>query len=96
MRAGAELALFDVLGERWALRVLWALRGDPLTYRGIAEQVPGLSTSVLTKRVRELRAVGLVEHVSGAGYTLTRQGRGVLTHMTGLAEWARRAGFRAR
>lgn len=94
MRAGAELALFDVLGERWALRVLWALRGQALTYRGIAEHVPGLSTSVLTKRIRELRAAGLVEHVSGTGYTLTKQGRSVLTHLTGLAEWARRSGFR--
>lgn len=94
-RTGAELALFDVLGQRWTLRVLWELRADPLTYRGIAEHVPGLSTALLTKRLRELRAAGLVEHVSGAGYTLTKQGHGLLTHLTDLAEWARRSRFRA-
>ncbi|MQA82933.1 MAG: helix-turn-helix domain-containing protein [Streptosporangiales bacterium] len=92
-RIGAELVLFDVLGARWALRVLWELGGDPLTYRGIAERVPGLSTSVLTRRIRELRAAGLIEHESGAGYRLTKQGQGVLTYLTGLAEWAQRARF---
>lgn len=86
---GAELALFDVLGERWALRVLWELRTEPLTYRAIAGRVQGLSTSVLTKRLRELRAARLVEHVTGVGYRLTARGRGLLKHLEAVAAWAR-------
>lgn len=93
MHPGAEAALFDVLGERWTLRVLWELRDDPLTYRGIAERVPGLSTSVLTRRIRELRAAGLVENEQGTGYHLTHRGKEVLAHLAGLAEWARRVRF---
>ncbi|MQA04287.1 MAG: transcriptional regulator [Streptosporangiales bacterium] len=89
------LALFDVLGQRWALRVLWELRDDPLTYRAIANRIPGLSTSVLTTRLRELRAASLVEHEARSGYRLSPDGRSLLNQLTALAEWARQANFTA-
>lgn len=88
-----ELALFDLLGQRWALRVLWELRSDPLTYRAIAARIPGMSTSVLTTRLRELRAASLVEHEARTGYRLSPQGRDLLPHLTALSEWARRTDF---
>lgn len=88
-----ELALFDVLGQRWTLRVLWELRDGPLTYRAIAARISGLSTSVLTTRLRELRAASLVEHEARYGYQLSQQGRSLLPHLTALTEWARREGF---
>lgn len=88
-----ELVLFDVLGQRWTLRVLWELRDDPLTYRTIAARIPGLSTSVLTTRLRELRAASLIEHEPRAGYRLSPRGRDLLPHFRALAEWARREGF---
>lgn len=88
-----ELALFDVLGQRWVLRILWELRGDPQTYRAIASRIPGLSTSVLTTRLRELRAASLVEHEARSGYRLSPRGKDLLTHLTTIAEWARQVRF---
>ena len=46
----ALLALFDVLGRRWALRIVWELRAGAMTYRELAAMVPDMSTSVLTQR----------------------------------------------
>lgn len=92
---GHELALFDVLGQRWALRVLWELRDGPLTYRAIAGRIPGMSTSVLTTRLRELRSASLVEHEPRSGYQLTSNGRGLAAHLEKLADWAGKTGFRA-
>lgn len=89
----ALLALFDVLGRRWAMRVVWELRPGGLTYRELAARVPGMSTSVLTQRLRDLRAAGLVEHEHGAGYGLTALGHDLLIHLARLRDWADRAKF---
>jgi DNA-binding HxlR family transcriptional regulator len=67
------MVVLDLLGRRAALRILWELRGDPLTFRALQE---GCETnpSLLNTRIKELRAAGLVEHLDG-GYRLTREGR---------------------
>ena len=91
----ALLALFDVLGRRWALRVLWELRIGGLTYRELAAQIPDMFTSVLTQRLRELRAARLVEHERGSGYRLTAEGTDLLGHIAELREWAAQVGFSA-
>lgn len=91
----AVLALFDVLGRRWALRVLWELRAGGMTYRELAAQVPDMSTSVLTHRLRELRAAHLVEHERGSGYRLTADGSNLLGHIADLRDWAGQVGFSA-
>lgn len=89
----ALLALFDVLGRRWAMRVVWELQPGGLTYRELAAQIPGMSTSVLTQRLRDLRKAGLVSHEHGAGYGLTPLGHDLLTHLAVLRDWADRTRF---
>ena len=91
----AVLALFDVLGRRWALRVVWELRTDGLTYRDLAARIPGMSTSVLTQRLRDLRTARLVKHERGSGYRLTAEGHALLGHLAGLRDWAEQVGFSA-
>jgi DNA-binding HxlR family transcriptional regulator len=84
----ALLELFDVIGRRWALRVLWELRDGGLTYRELAARIPGMSTSVLTDRLRELRAADLAEHERGAGYRLSSHGRDLVAYLEPLRGWA--------
>jgi DNA-binding HxlR family transcriptional regulator len=91
----ALLALFDVLGRRWALRVLWELRVGNMTYRELAARIPDMSTSVLTQRLRELREARLVEHERGSGYRLTGDGTDLLAHIAELRDWAGRSGTSA-
>ena len=82
------MALLDLLGRRWTLRVVWELRHDSaLTFRRLQERCDGLSSSVLADRLRELGDAGLVTHV-GDGYSLTPQGRELLTRLEPLDEWA--------
>lgn len=88
-QAGDEL--FDVLGRRWALRLVWEMGDTALTYRELASRVPDMSTSVLTQRLRELRSAKLVEH--SHGYRLTLTGRDLWTQLSSLRDWAERVEF---
>ena len=88
------MALLDLLGRRWALRVVWELRDEPLAFRALQERCEGVSSSVLNQRLRELREAGAVERAE-AGYTLTAEGRRLLDAFGPLNEWAARWGRRA-
>ncbi len=83
------MALLDLLGRRWALRVIWELRSDQLSFRGLQERCAGMSSSVLNDRLRELRDAGIVELAPG-GYELTKEGHALLAAYGPLHEWARR------
>ena len=91
MQPGDEL--FDLLGRRWALRLVWEMGDDGLTYRELASRMPDMSTSSLTQRLRELRAARLVEHTNG--YRLTSTGRELRTQLGSMRDWAERVGFAA-
>lgn len=81
------MAALDLLGRRWALRVLWELRSQPLTFRAIRVACDGVSPTVLNTRLRELRDVGIVERTDG-GYALTRSGRALFASLAPLQKWA--------
>ncbi|GAA3839343.1 winged helix-turn-helix transcriptional regulator [Streptomyces coacervatus] len=82
------MALLDLLGRRWALRVLWELRDDSApTFRQLQQRCDGVSSSVLADRLRELGQADLVEH-AGEGYLLTGQGRTLLERLAPLDAWA--------
>ena len=69
------MALLDLLGRRWSLRVLWELRtGESLTFRELQARCAEVSSSVLNDRLRELRDAGIVTAQPGQGYSLTREG----------------------
>ncbi|KUM97509.1 hypothetical protein AQI88_07305 [Streptomyces cellostaticus] len=82
------MALLDLLGRRWVLRVLWELRdGSAPTFRQLQQRCGGVSSSVLTERLRELGEADLVEH-TGEGYVLTGQGTALLGRLAPLDAWA--------
>jgi DNA-binding HxlR family transcriptional regulator len=83
------IALFDALGRRKALRLVWELRGKrSLNFRQLAEACE-VSPSVLNTRLRELRDLGLVEHEALAGYSLTKRGNELFAHLLPLYKWSR-------
>ena len=81
------MALFDLLGRRWALAVLWTLRTGPQTFREVQASAEGIATSVLNTRLRELRDAGLVD-TGDRGYELTDHGRSLLAAGAPLVAWA--------
>jgi DNA-binding HxlR family transcriptional regulator len=68
------MVLLDLLGRRWALRILWELRNDPLTSRALRTACDEASPTVLNERLKELREADFIELVE-AGYALTALGR---------------------
>jgi DNA-binding HxlR family transcriptional regulator len=83
------MAALDLLGRRWALRVLWELRGGPLGARALLARCAGMSPSVLYARLRELSEAELVER-SGEDYTLTAVGRSLAKAIAPLDAWSER------
>jgi DNA-binding HxlR family transcriptional regulator len=84
------MALLDLLGRRWALRIGWELRdGDPLSFRELQQRCDAASSSVLNERLRELRDAGIVER-DAAGYRLTERGSELVELLLPLDRWAKR------
>jgi DNA-binding HxlR family transcriptional regulator len=84
------MALFDLLGRRWTLRVLWELRDAGLTFRELQARCDAMSSSVLNQRLRELRDADVVSARGSGGYQLTDEGRTLLEALTPLHAWAER------
>ena len=82
------MAALDLLGRRWALRVLWELRDGPHAFRALQERCGGVSPTVLNARLAELREALLVETREGEGYLLTTGGCELLVALAPLQGWA--------
>ncbi len=85
------MALLDLLGRRWALRVLWELREPAATFRGLQARCQGMSSSVLSARLTDLRAAGIAADTDAddGGYALTEAGRQLLAALEPLDRWAK-------
>lgn len=83
------MVVLDLLGRRAALRVLWELRSDTLTFRALQEAAQ-TNPSLLNTRLKELREAGLIEH--DGGYRLSTRGRTMLAALQPLYEWSERWG----
>jgi DNA-binding HxlR family transcriptional regulator len=87
------MVVFDLLGRRWALRVLWELREERLGFRALQARCDDMSSSVLRDRLRELVDSGLVAADDGQ-YALTDEGRELLRALQPLSRWAEAWGAR--
>jgi DNA-binding HxlR family transcriptional regulator len=83
------MALLDLLGRRWTLRIVWELREGPLTFRELQVRCGSMSSSVLNQRLAELRRAGATEHAA-SGYRLTVEGHRLLELYPPMEAWAER------
>lgn len=81
------MALLDLLGRRWSLRVLWELHQAPASFRDLQARCEGVSPSVLNTRLGELREAQLLEN-GERGYQLSALGRELVQQCLPLALWA--------
>ncbi len=86
------LVAFDLLGRRWALRVLWELRQDPLGFRALQQRCESMSSSVLRDRLTELVGAGLLETDVAGRYGLSHHGHSLLEALKPLSRWAEQWG----
>ncbi len=85
-----------VLGKRWTGLILRVLQHGPLGFSQIARVVPGLSDRMLSERLKELEAHGIVQRCVHASmpvrveYALTDKGRDLQNVLDVLQAWADR------
>jgi len=84
------MALLDLLGRRWALRVLWELRDEPLGFRALQERCDGMSSSVLSQRLGEMEGAAIVTADSHKRWTLTPEGRRLMKALAPLNDFSKR------
>ncbi len=93
-RSGSPImALFDLLGRRWSMGVLWTLSEQgPLTFRALQNACETISPNVLNARLKELGEAGFVAHEAG-GYRVTELGDEIYQALLPLSSaskvWAR-------
>jgi len=83
----------DIVGERWTLLIVRDLLLGPRRYSELLHGLPGITTNLLAKRLKEMEAAGLIERVrantseAGHAYRLTSLGLGLETAVMALAAW---------
>jgi DNA-binding HxlR family transcriptional regulator len=87
----------ELVGKRWTGAILYVLlQGGQLRFTQIAQAVPDLSDRLLSERMKELEARGIVaRHVSAETpvkvcYELTEKGRSLAPALGELKTWADR------
>lgn len=86
----------ELIGKRWTGAILCALNERPMRYAELGKAVPGLSDRLLSQRLRELEAEGLVQRIVEAGtpvrvtYALTEKGLELDPALRELKAWAKR------
>lgn len=83
------MAALDLLGRRWALRILWELRNGPRGARDLRQRCDAMSPSVLYQRLADLSAAGLVTQDDDGRYLLTALGVSLGDAIDPLDRWSR-------
>lgn len=81
------MVLFDLLGRRWAMGIIWNLQDGPATFRALQDRCHSCSPTVLNRRLKELRAAGIVTR-SAKGYILSERGTSLFQLLAPLGEWS--------
>jgi DNA-binding HxlR family transcriptional regulator len=89
IKSGKESAmpeLFEKLGKKWFLRILWEMRGPTsLTFRELQVKCEMISPTVLNSRLKEMRQAQLVSHQSQEGFKLTPTGNDLVKALASLS-----------
>ena len=84
----------ELIGRRWSGAVLRAMLHGKTRFRDIREAIPGLSDKMLSERLHEFQAEGIVERrvydetPVRIEYQLTGKGRELQTAVDALSAWA--------
>src|SRR5579864_8315487 len=86
----------ELVGRRWTGAILRVLMDGPLRFSEIAQSVPELSDRLLSERMKELEARGIVERTVIPGppvrveYSLSQMGAELEPALAELQRWAKR------
>jgi DNA-binding HxlR family transcriptional regulator len=78
----------DVVGERWSLLVVRELLEGPRRFNELLDGLPGVASNLLSERLRNLEAKGVILHRDDGRYALTEWGKGLHEAVYALGRWA--------
>ena len=84
----------EIIGRRWTGAIVRSLLAGSTRFGAIAATIPGLSDRLLSERLKELEAEGIVERAVlpdtpvRVEYRLTAKGRGLASVVRAVSEWA--------
>jgi DNA-binding HxlR family transcriptional regulator len=85
----------ELVGKRWTGAIVAVLLEGPARFSEIRDCVPDLSDRLLSERLKELEAEGIVDRIVLEGnpprvqYLLTPKGMALEPALTSLKSWAR-------
>src|SRR5262249_47791209 len=89
---GLEAAL-DVVGGKWKVLILWALRSEARRFGELRRLVPGISEKMLIQHLKEMEADAIVKRKDfkevppRVEYALTAFGQSLHAALAPLCEW---------
>ena len=84
----------ELVGRRWSGAILYSLIEGPRYFSEVAVAVPGLSDRLLSQRLRELEAEGLIDRAVHEGtpprvsYCLSESGQALVPALKAIHDWA--------
>ena len=90
----ALTSVFSLLGKRWTGVIVGVLLERPARFAEMAAAIPGITEAMLSSRLAELQAAGLVSRQVLPGppiasvYRLTDRGAALRPGLQALASWA--------
>ena len=86
----------ELIGRRWTGAIVRALQSGLSRFTELTDAIPGLSDRMLSERLKELEAEGIVERrvipetPVRIEYALTEKGRDLSAAMSAISAWASR------
>ena len=84
----------ELIGRRWTGAIIRAMLSGVCRFSDLTQAVPGLSDRMLSERLKELEAEGIVERTVFAEtpvrieYQITEKGRALSVVVESIGEWA--------
>lgn len=88
-----------IIGGKWKGSILWHLQDGPVRFNDLARQLGGATRKMVSERLKELEAQGLVERnvlsdrPIAVTYEITEFGRSALVVLEQLKDWAEENGI---
>ncbi|MCU0329540.1 MAG: helix-turn-helix transcriptional regulator [Candidatus Kapabacteria bacterium] len=85
--------VLDLLGGKWKMPILWRLRERSMRYGELRDDIPSITTKMLTQQLRDLERHGFISRTvhpvvpPHVDYALTERGRGTIQVINSLRDY---------
>lgn len=85
--------ILDIIGGKWSMSIIYALIPEKRRFKELERMIPGISTRMLVKELKNMEENGIVNREAFATvpptveYSLTTKGRKLETSINELYKW---------